>query len=67
VAESDPLRYFFLREVPFGQDGNYSHDRDAGEGFAGRDSNPRLPRALRKLDQKVALRGARAIISPAGV
>ncbi len=21
----DPLRYFFLREVPFGQDGNYSH------------------------------------------
>jgi methionyl-tRNA synthetase len=22
----DPLRYFFMREVPFGQDGNYSHD-----------------------------------------
>jgi len=22
----DPLRYFFLREVPFGQDGSYSHD-----------------------------------------
>ncbi|MGE0232607.1 MAG: methionine--tRNA ligase [Flavobacteriaceae bacterium] len=22
----DPVRYFFLREVPFGQDGNYSHD-----------------------------------------
>ena len=22
----DPLRYFFLREVPFGQDGNYSHE-----------------------------------------
>jgi methionyl-tRNA synthetase len=22
----DPLRYFFLREVPFGQDGNYGHD-----------------------------------------
>jgi methionyl-tRNA synthetase len=22
----DPLRYFLLREVPFGQDGNYSHD-----------------------------------------
>jgi methionyl-tRNA synthetase len=22
----DPLRYFVLREVPFGQDGNYSHD-----------------------------------------
>ncbi len=22
----DPMRYFFLREVPFGQDGNYSHD-----------------------------------------
>jgi methionyl-tRNA synthetase len=22
----DSLRYFFLREVPFGQDGNYSHD-----------------------------------------
>ena len=21
----DPLRFFFLREVPFGQDGNYSH------------------------------------------
>jgi methionyl-tRNA synthetase len=21
-----PLRYFFLREVPFGQDGNYSHE-----------------------------------------
>jgi methionyl-tRNA synthetase len=21
----DPVRYFFLREVPFGQDGNYSH------------------------------------------
>jgi methionyl-tRNA synthetase len=23
---ADPLRYFFLREVPFGQDGNYSHE-----------------------------------------
>ena len=23
---SDPLRYFLLREVPFGQDGSYSHD-----------------------------------------
>jgi methionyl-tRNA synthetase len=23
---ADPLRYFLLREVPFGQDGNYSHD-----------------------------------------
>jgi len=22
----DPLRYFFLREVPFGQDGNYSYE-----------------------------------------
>ena len=22
----DPLRYFFLREVSFGQDGNYSHE-----------------------------------------
>src|SRR5436305_4963557 len=22
----DPLRYFLLREVPFGQHGNYSHD-----------------------------------------
>ncbi len=22
----DPLRYFFLREVPFGQDGTYSHE-----------------------------------------
>src|SRR6202163_4825017 len=22
----DPLRYFFLREVPFGQDGSYNHD-----------------------------------------
>ena len=22
----DPLRYFFLREMPFGQDGNYSHE-----------------------------------------
>jgi methionyl-tRNA synthetase len=22
----DPLRYFFLRTVPFGQDGNYSHE-----------------------------------------
>ncbi len=22
----DPMRYFFLREVPFGQDGNYSHE-----------------------------------------
>jgi len=22
----DPLRYFFLREIPFGQDGNYSHE-----------------------------------------
>jgi methionyl-tRNA synthetase len=22
----DQLRYFFLREVPFGQDGNYNHD-----------------------------------------
>ena len=22
----DPVRYFFLREVPFGQDGSYSHD-----------------------------------------
>ncbi len=23
---TDQLRYFFLREVPFGQDGNYSHE-----------------------------------------
>ncbi|MTI17452.1 methionine--tRNA ligase [Rhodobacteraceae bacterium RKSG542] len=23
----DQIRYFFLREVPFGQDGNYSHDQ----------------------------------------
>jgi len=23
---TDPVRYFFLREVPFGQDGNYSHE-----------------------------------------
>ena len=23
---ADPLRYFFLREVPFGQDGSYSHE-----------------------------------------
>ena len=22
----DQLRYFFLREIPFGQDGNYSHE-----------------------------------------
>ena len=22
----DPVRYFFMREVPFGQDGNYSHE-----------------------------------------
>ena len=22
----DPLRYFLLREVPFGQDGNYSRE-----------------------------------------
>jgi methionyl-tRNA synthetase len=22
----DPLRYFLLREIPFGQDGNYSHE-----------------------------------------
>ena len=22
----DALRYFFMREVPFGQDGNYSHE-----------------------------------------
>jgi len=22
----DPVRYFFLREIPFGQDGNYSHE-----------------------------------------
>src|SRR5260370_35356797 len=22
----DAVRYFFLREVPFGQDGNYSHE-----------------------------------------
>lgn len=22
----DPMRFFFLREVPFGQDGNYSHE-----------------------------------------
>src|SRR4030095_12487644 len=23
---ADPLRYFFMREVPFGQDGSYSHE-----------------------------------------
>ena len=22
----DPLRFFFLREIPFGQDGSYSHE-----------------------------------------
>ena len=26
----DQLRYFFLREVPFGQDGNYNHDAIVG-------------------------------------
>lgn len=26
----DQMRYFFLREVPFGQDGNYSHDAIVG-------------------------------------
>ncbi|MDO4918534.1 methionine--tRNA ligase [Kocuria sp.] len=26
----DPLRFFLLREVPFGQDGNYSHDAIVG-------------------------------------
>ena len=26
----DQLRYFFMREVPFGQDGNYSHDAIVG-------------------------------------
>lgn len=26
----DPVRYFFLREVPFGQDGNYSHEAIVG-------------------------------------
>jgi methionyl-tRNA synthetase len=26
----DQIRYFFLREVPFGQDGNYSHDAIVG-------------------------------------
>ncbi|WP_237151585.1 methionine--tRNA ligase [Oryzibacter oryziterrae] len=26
----DPVRYFFLREVSFGQDGNYSHDAIVG-------------------------------------
>ncbi|WP_298966382.1 methionine--tRNA ligase [uncultured Methylobacterium sp.] len=26
VYGADPLRYFVLREVPFGQDGNYSHE-----------------------------------------
>ncbi|HEX4768978.1 MAG TPA: methionine--tRNA ligase [Lichenihabitans sp.] len=26
----DPLRYFFLREVPFGHDGNYSHEAIVG-------------------------------------
>ncbi|TPW31334.1 methionine--tRNA ligase [Pararhizobium mangrovi] len=26
----DPVRYFFLREVPFGQDGSYSHDAIVG-------------------------------------
>ncbi len=26
----DQLRYFFLREVPFGQDGNYSHEAITG-------------------------------------
>jgi len=27
---TDPLRFFLLREVPFGQDGNYSHDAIVG-------------------------------------
>ena len=26
TAKVDPLRYFFMREVSFGQDGNYSHE-----------------------------------------
>jgi len=26
----DPVRYFFLREVPFGRDGNYSHEAIVG-------------------------------------
>ena len=30
----DQLRYFFLREVPFGQDGNYSHEAIVGRNNA---------------------------------
>jgi methionyl-tRNA synthetase len=30
IYGTDPLRFFLLREVPFGQDGNYSHDAIIG-------------------------------------
>jgi methionyl-tRNA synthetase len=46
----DPLRYFFLREVPFGQDGNYSHEAIVNRINADLGQRPRQSGAALALD-----------------
>ncbi len=61
----DPVRYFFLREVPFGQDGNYSHEAIVGRMTAD------LANDIGNLAQRsltmIARNCAAAVPDPAGV
>src|SRR6201982_388965 len=51
----DPLRYFLLREVPFGQDGNYSHEAIVAR------INADLANDLGNLAQRSLTMGARSL------
>ena len=52
----DPLRYFFLREVSFGQDGNYSHEAIVARINADLVERPRQSGAALAVDDRQAAR-----------
>ena len=50
----DQLRYFFLREVPFGQDGNYSHEAIVNAHQCRSRQRPRQPGAALAVDDRAS-------------
>ena len=53
----DQLRYFLLREVPFGQDGNYGHDAIVGTHQCRPRQRSRQPGTALALDHRQELGG----------